>query len=375
MKKSSLLLRRAGRPAYWAACVSFMAASGGGARAQPPRGGAVLQQQTEQIKRAEALKQPPKPPAEEGEAAPETYPGESEDLGPQMLLKKKKRLKLFEASLDSSITWTSNASFSSWNPAGSARDTAVWNEVASLALAPSAIEVGSGKLSLRTGYRHVFSVADLSPLVGRAARNDLSLNQILNVQVSTVFLSANYNFRENWNASLGLDYTRVMNGNFQGQKWRFQRLVGPMKFWNESYVEFNPTWSLARSISLGEKLGLTVSYFGGYHFSQTDGGNSLDKLDSGANVSLMYMPTQTFLISPGLRFMYGHFTRTQSVTDPGERRRTTSVAPNLSFMWMPKPWISARAGLSADFFRSNDSDQPSYNKYDVSSGFTLTFKF
>lgn len=363
---------------YWALGIGLAVAPGQSLRAQTPAPGnpqaaSMVQQQAEQIKRAEALRQPVKPPAEEGEAAPETYPGESEDLGPQMLLKKKKRKPLFEASLDTSITWTSNASYSSF---GSARDTAVWNEVASLALAPEAIEVGPGKLSLRTGYRHVLSVNDLSPLVGRDARNNDSLNRLLNVQVSTGFFGAYYNFKEHWNASLGLDYTRVMNGNFKlGEKWRAQRLVGPMKFWTETYVEFNPTWSLSRSFSLGEKLGLTMGYFGGYHFSQTDKGNSLDKLDSGANASLMYMPTQTLLISPGLRFLYGHFTRTQSASDPGEHRRTTSFAPSLSFMWMPKPWISARVGLSADFFRSNDSDQPSYNKYDVSSGFSLTVKF
>jgi hypothetical protein len=47
----------------------------------------------------------------------------------------------------------------------------------------------------------------------------------------------------------------------------------------------------------------------------------------------------------------------------------------LTVMWMPKPSLSVRLSTSADFFRSNDSDQPSYNKYDASVGFSINLKF
>jgi hypothetical protein len=328
-------------------------------------------QQTEQLKAAQKAV-PGKPAAaEEGETAPETYPGESADLGPQMLLKekKKKRAPLFEASADTMVMWTSNALASPWSQG--ARDSAIFAETASLALAPQAFEVGPGKLSLRTGYRHVFWVYDLRNTAQPAS---IPLNGF-NFQVSTVYLNARYNFLENWNASFGVDHTRVMNLRNAGTKWRSQRLLGPWSSWRESYVDLSPNWSLDRSFSLGEKVGISVSYNGAYHFTETNAGNSLDKLDSGATVSLMYMPTQTFMVNPSVRFNHGLFTRTHSLADAGEHRRTTSFTPSLTFMWMPKPWVSARIGLSADFFRSNDPEQPSYNKFDVSSGFSLTVKF
>jgi hypothetical protein len=326
----------------------------------------AILQQTDRLKAEQSLKSEKAAP-EQGEAAPETYPGESADLGPQMLLKKKKRSPLFEANADTMVMWTSNALASPW---GQARDTAIFAETASLSLAPQAIDLGPGKLSLRAGYRHVFWTYDLR---NTASVNDVPLN-FFNFQVSTAFVNARYNFLEKWNASMGLDYTRVMSARTDA-KWRYQRLVGPMGFWQESYVDFTPNWSLDRSFSLGEKVGLTVGYNGAYHFSETDRGNSLDKLDSGVSASLMILPTEKFLISPSVRFTHGLFTRTQSFSDPGQHRRTTLVSPGLTFMWMPNPRVSARAGLSADFFRSNDPDQPSYNKFDVSSGVSLTFKF
>lgn len=330
--------------------------------------GAVLQQ-TEQIKAAQAARPtPPAGGAEEGEAAPETYPGESADLGPQTLLKKKKRPPLFEANADTMIMWTSNALASPW---GQARDTAIFAETASLTLAPEAVELGPGKLSLRTGYRHVFWVYDLQNTAGPA---QLPLNSF-NFQVSSVFLNTRYNFLEKWNASLGVDYTRVMNPATALYRWRTQRLLGPISYWRESYVDITPSWSLDRSFSLGEKMSLMLSYNGAYHFTETAQGNGLDKLDSGATVSLIYLPKETLLINPSVRFTHGLYTRTQSGSEPGEHRRTTSVSPGLTVMWMPSPKVAVRAGVSADFFRSNDPDQPSYNKFDVSSGISLTIKF
>jgi len=110
--------------------------------------------QTESMKAADALKSQVPAQKPEEEVAPETYPGESEDLGPQVLLKqKKKRDPLFEFSSDTMFMWTSNALTAGLNDPNKAR-TSIVSETFSLALAPKAWDVGSGKLSLRTGYRH-----------------------------------------------------------------------------------------------------------------------------------------------------------------------------------------------------------------------------
>jgi hypothetical protein len=338
-----------------------------------------IQQQTDRIKSAQQMKPPG---AGDGDAAPETYPGESADMGPQMLLKKKKQPPLFEASTDTSILWTNNARFANWADRGD--QTAIFNEFASFALAPQAVEIGPGKLSLRTGYSHVFSVYDLNNRKRSGGLNDL------NFQVSTFFAGARYNFAENWNASFRVDYTRILGrrsvtiGN--PEKWRNQRLFGPMSYWPESVVNISPSWSLERGIALGEKVGLSLGYSGAYHFTEMDSpmsppadrrnrGNLLDRLETAFSANLSWAVSETISVNPGLRVAHGLFTRTQSVSDRGERRRTVTASPSLILLWAPKPFLSTRLGVSADFFRSNDPDQPSYNKVDLSTGVSLNFKF
>jgi hypothetical protein len=348
------------------------------------RTNAVIRQ-TDALNAANALKKPVPAEKPADEVAPETYPGENADLGPQVLLKqKKKRDPLFEFSSDTMFMWTSNALTAGWSdPANGPRDTGIVAETLSLAFAPKAWDVGSGKLSLRTGYRQVFWVYDVRdrvPINPELGYNGLNLN---NFQVSTIFTNARYSFAENWAASFGVDYTRVMNQS-PAQDWKIQNFGDTSNFWKESYKDINPNWSLDRSIALGEKAGISLTYSGGYHFSELPtafpnssslGSSYLDKLDNAFTVGFAYLPSQTWMIQPSTRFLHCLFTRTQSASDPGERRRTTSVSPSLTVMWMPKPSLSVRLSTSADFFRSNDSDQPSYNKYDASVGFSINLKF
>ena len=330
--------------------------------------------QTESMKAADALKSQVPAQKPEEEVAPETYPGESEDLGPQVLLKqKKKRDPLFEFSSDTMFMWTSNALTAGLNDPNKAR-TSIVSETFSLALAPKAWDVGSGKLSLRTGYRHTLWIYDIK----EANSTGLNLN---NFQASTVFSNLRYVFAENWAASFGLDYTRVLNSVFSGQNWKIKNFWED--HWGESYTDISPNWSLERTVSIGEKAGLSLTYSGGFHFSKSTGLKSpigsgmrdLDKLDNALSVGLASLPAQEWMIQPNIRLLHCYFTRNLTADDPGEHRRTTSLAPGLSVMWMPKPAVSIRLSAAADFFRSNDIDQPSYNKHDFSVGVTANLRF
>ena len=330
--------------------------------------------QTESMKAADALKSQVPAQKPEEEVAPETYPGESEDLGPQVLLKqKKKRDPLFEFSSDTMFMWTSNALTAGLNDPNKAR-TSIVSETFSLALAPKAWDVGSGKLSLRTGYRHTLWIYDIK----EANSTGLNLN---NFQASTVFSNLRYVFAENWAASFGLDYTRVLNSVFSGQNWKIKNFWED--HWGESYTDINPNWSLERTISIGEKAGLSLTYSGGFHFSKSTGLKSpigsgmrdLDKLDNALSVGLAYLPSQQWMLQPNIRLLHCYFTRNMTANDPSQNRRTTSLAPGLSVMWMPKPAVSIRLSAAADFFRSNDIDQPSYNKHDFSVGVTANLRF
>ena len=334
--------------------------------------------QTESMKAADALKSQVPAQKPEEEVAPETYPGESADLGPQVLLKqKKKRDPLFEFSSDTMFMWTSNALTAGLNDPNKAR-TSIVSETFSLALAPKAWDVGSGKLSLRTGYRHTLWIYDIK------SANSTGLNPN-NFQASTVFSNLRYVFAENWAASFGLDYTRVLNSIFSGQNWKIKNFWED--HWGESYTDISPNWSLERTVSIGEKAGLSLTYSGGFHFSKSSGLKSpnggglrdLDKLDNALSVGFAYLPAQQWMVQPNVRLLHSYFTRnnarSQAGDETGEHRRTMSLAPGVSVMWMPKPAVSIRLSAAADFFRSNDADQPSYNKHDFSVGVTANLRF
>lgn len=319
----------------------------------------IAVRQADSLKQQQALKNTPETPDE----PPETYPGENADLGPQMLLKaKKKRPPLFEFSSDTMFTWTSNALSEGSDP----KKAGIVAETFSLALTPPPFDLGPGKLSLRTGYRHLLWMYDVAKLY-------TSLNSN-NFEMSTFFAGGNYSFAENWNASLGLDFNRIMTTKvFNG--WRPDLMVDPSK-WSEVYVEWNPNWGLSRNIPLADKLNLTLSYSGGYHFTFTDPNpktNSADKLDNNLSVSLSYAATDTIMLQPNIRFSHSFYTQPQTTQS---HRRDRGITPGLTVMWTPSPRIALRWSMSGDFRRSNDQDlSPNSNKFDASTGVTVTLKF
>jgi len=334
---------------------------GGVCSAATPSTTDIAVRQAESLKQQQALKNTSETP----EQPPETYPGENADLGPQMLLKaKKKRPPLVEFSSDTMLTWTSNALSEGSDP----KKAGIVAETFSLVLTPPPLDLGSGKLSLRTGYRHLFWMYDA------AKKYDYQSLNGNNFEMSTVFLGGNYSFAENWNASLGLDFNRIMTA--QGlDEWRPDRLVDPSK-WSEVYVEWNPNWGLSRNIPLGDKLNLTLSYSGGYHFTSTDPNpqtNSADKLDNNLSASLSYPVTDTVMVQTNVRFYHSLYTQPQTTES---HRRDWGLAPGLTVMWTPSPRIALRWSVSGDFRRSNDQDlSPNSSKFDASTGVTVTLKF
>lgn len=380
LKPSRMISLLGGRVAFGSSAAFMLGMQCTTALAQAPNPAAnatnAVIRQTESMKAADALKSQVPAQKPEEEVAPETYPGESEDLGPQVLLKqKKKRDPLFEFSSDTMFMWTSNALTAGLNDPNKAR-TSIVSETFSLALAPKAWDVGSGKMSLRTGYRHTLWIFDIKS----ANSTQLNLN---NFQASTVFSNLRYAFAENWAASFGLDYTRVLNRMLPN--WKIQNFWED--HWGESYTDINPNWSLERTVSMGEKAGLSLTYSGGFHFSKSpsqkapigNGMRDLDKLDNSLSVGFAYLPSQEWMVQPNVRLLHCYFTRnmarSEAAESTGEHRRTVSLAPGVSVMWMPKPAVSIRLSASADFFRSNDIDQPSYNKHDLSVGVTANLRF
>lgn len=301
---------------------------------------------------------------------PETYPGENADLGPQVLLKQKapQRKPLFEFSTDTMFSWTNNALGTPKSQGNARQDTGATAQTFSLTLAPEAVDLSGGKLSLRAGYRQLFYIYDA--INGSAP---LNLN---NFQMSTLFLGANYAFKENWNASLGLDYNRLL---FQKRRWDLLNSPFDPSNWSEGYVEFKPNWSLSRNISLADKLNLSVSYSGAYHFSHTDPvvgdvedyRRVGDNLENGLSLSLIWAPLDKFILIPSFRVTHYAYTQRQR----GGSRQDRTLSPNLTAMYSISQRVALRFSLGADFRHSTVAQNSGVRKLDTGLGVSVTVKF
>lgn len=327
----------------------------------------LQREQAAREKQAEAVAQPA---ASEGEV-PETYPGENADLGPQMLLKQKKpqRKPLFELSADTMFTWSSNA-LGTPSALGNARqDTGAVAETVSLAFAPEPLALGGGKLSVRAGYRHLFYIYDVS-------NSSAALNGN-NFEMSSLFLGANFNFKENWNASLGLDYNRIL---FQKREWDLAHRPLDPSNWTEGYVEYKPNWSLSRNIALSEKLNLSVSYSGAYHFSNTDPtvgdvrdfSRVGDNFENGVSLSLVWVPVEKLLLIPSYRITHYNYTHSQRL---GGHRQDRTMSPNITVMYAMSERVALRFSVGGEFRHSSAPENSGVRKLDTGCGASFTFKF
>jgi hypothetical protein len=357
---------------FAAAPVSLLAQASG-PTTQPEQTNVI--RQMESIQREQASRQKQNEAAVTSQApesdVPETYPGENADLGPQMLLKQKapQRKPLFEFSNDTMFSWTSNALSTPHNRGNERQDTGTVAETFSLAIAPEPISLDAGKLALRAGYRHLFFFYDVTD--GSAPLN------LQNFQMSSFFLGANLTFKENWNASLGLDYNRLL---FSKRPWNLlHRPLDPSN-WSEGYTEFKPTWSLSRNIALLEKLNLSVSYSGAYHFSHTDPistdtedfTKTADNFENSASLSLMWAPVDKLLFIPSCRFTHYLYTRSQRL---GGRREDRTLSPSITAMYSISQRISLRVSLGGDFRHSSQPENSGVRKFDTGVGASFTLKF
>ncbi|MEI6715562.1 MAG: hypothetical protein WCO60_17535 [Verrucomicrobiota bacterium] len=302
----------------------------------------------------------------EGDKVPELYAGESQDLGSQMLLSEKPVVRYFEASADTQLTYTSNAFQDQFDP----KQTGVWATTLSLAFAPQPWDVGNGKLSFRSGYRHLFWVYDLKD---RKLPSDPRYLNGGNFELSSFFISSRYSFNEHWTASAGVDHNRVMLGR---STWNLGRLIQTGN-WKEAYTEFNPNWSLDRAFNLTKTLSGSLSYSGGYHFTETDplpSRRTNDRLDSNLMLSLMYTPIEKWLIQPYVRLGHSAYTRSEmSATSPHRRDLTRSLGVNVT--WSASERVSVRLSVSGEARKSNEPLVNDYSKFDVTSGVSFVIQF
>ena len=273
---------------------------------------------TQQIQRVN-LKQKFQEPA--SEAVPSLYSGESSDIGQQFVVKPSKvrtKHEWIEAALDVQYGSTNNALLAE----SATRDSTLMISTAQIALTPPPITLGNGQLALKTGYRHQkFNY-------GVWSGNERSFND-LDFDVSTIFAQGRYVFNENWMASAGVDYNRLLSA---------ARLPTDPGMYTEFYTEVVPSIALERRFKVDDKSMFTASIGANWHVTRIDSPNTdhNDRIDEVFMASYMRELAPNLVVQPFYRAAYTQFTRIHS-------RRDLLQTVGVVVAYSINKWTSVRA--------------------------------
>jgi hypothetical protein len=278
--------------------------------------------------------------------APELFPGENTDVGPQFILRQNIRPDYFDVFFDSQYFYSDNANFASGSDM---IGSPVYVNTVQAAFTPPDMKLGDGKFAPAIGFVSQWYNYD---------NNQLSS---LDFNAQTAFISGRYTYKD-WQFGLGLNYTRLLD---QGS-------------YDQTYSEFLPALTVQRFFPIGEKLILVAGNQLDYHFSsvpQTAGGPCAEinnRLDDAASLTLSWLATKRLTVQPYFRFQYSNY-RYNTLQTSGRNDYLTSFGMTLVY-YLNKN-LSLRYFINYNIKRSDDAYSPSYDEYNTGIGGTLNFNF
>ena len=278
--------------------------------------------------------------------APELYPGEMDDVGPQFLLAPTHGAashKWFEVFTDAQLYYTSNALLTEKGNA----DTGLAVSTIQAAINLPPFQLGSGQVSVKAGYRHQWWLYSLND--SGTGLNDFDF------AVSTLFVQARHTLSEQWTAGLGLDYNRLLSRENE---------------WAEFYTELVPSWYLERNFTFGEKAALTAGLYGSYHWTHTDDpvAHINDRLDTSFGITYSYELAPSLVAQPYYRIQWSHYTAN---SDRNDMYHTLGFG--LSYAISEKAIV--RTFIGYENRNSTDTLIADYGKWDSGAGLTLNVQF
>jgi hypothetical protein len=290
--------------------------------------------------------------------APEMYPGENQDVGPQRILRVKPRRTFFEAIADSQYFYTDNARLSDDAKVGSA----LFVNTIQAAFAPEPYRIQHGQFAPMIGYRSQWFNYDLD------GHND-NLNT-LDFHAQTAFLNGRYQIGM-WQFYAGTDFTRLLN----------------YPSYSEAYKEFVPTFAIQKFFPVNDRLIFIVGGQFSYHLTDTTalliGTNLLtgktvnDRYDVIGNVSFSYEVLPKLIVQPLYRFQYTHYWRfADSVSGPAAASRVDFVhTVGISVAYYFNKNVAARVFAGYERRDSDFSSAYDYHKFDGGGGVSLLVRF
>jgi hypothetical protein len=280
-----------------------------------------------------------------GTNAPELYPGENLDVGPQRILRLNPRPTYFEALFDGEVFYTDNANF---DTSANAIGSAVFVNTVLAAFAPSEYKLGPGKFAPAVGFSSQWYNYDSSRMSS------------LDFDAQTVFINGRYTL-DNWQFGLGANYTRLLN----------------QPDYNQTYREFLPNFSVQRVFPIGDNMLFAIADQVDYHFTDvppTGGTRSdiNDRFDDIVNFTYSWQMTRHFILQPFYRFQYSNYKfDTLATSDRNDYLHTFGVTLYYFF----NKNVSLRTFFNYSLKQSDDPNTPAYHEYDGGLGASLNFSF
>jgi hypothetical protein len=280
-----------------------------------------------------------------GTNAPELYPGENADIGPQRILRVNPRPDFFDVLFDSQFFYTDNANFATGtNNLGSG----VFVNTVQFAFTPPDLKWGNGKFAPSVGF------------VSQWYNYENSQMASFDFEAQIFFVSGKYSIG-NWLFGAGANYTRLLS----------------QENYDQTYSEFLPAVSVQRIFPIGDKLLFAVSDQIGYHFTTVptlfnSRADINDRLDEIVNATLSWQLTRKLVLQPYYRFQYSNYKNNTAVTsDRNDYLQTCGIT--LAYYFNKN--LSARTFFNYSLKQSDDPSKLSYHEIDGGLGASLDFKF
>jgi len=282
--------------------------------------------------------------------APELFPGENADVGPQRILRLVPRRKYLEAVADSQYLYTDNGLLS----AKPVTSTTEFVNTISAAYAPTPRKLGDGRFAPGAGYMSQWYNYGLGG-------HDVSA---LDFNVQTVFLNAKYLMPNNWQLFGEFDYNRLLS----------------QPSYSEFYNDFVPSLGIQRLFQINDNTLFSASLQTDYHFSDTKTvfaptpTSINDRWENTLSLSLSYQVMPKLVVQPYYRFMYSYYPTRNSL---GSGRNDYLNSVGLSAAYYFTPGLSLRAFVNYDARESDESDGsvPKYRDYTVGLNLSYTVRF
>jgi hypothetical protein len=323
--------------------LSFIVLSALSLHAQPLPSTAIQQMQNVQNTMEQ---QQPLVSLKAGTNAPEVYPGENTDIGPQHILRVMQHRSLFEVRLGEEYLYTDNALLTT---KGMTRASEIVSTLEA-AYAPTPYKVGDGRFAPAVGFINQWY---------NYWNNGAGLNlSKVDFVVQTLYARAAYLFQNNWSAYGEFDYNRLLN---------------PSQY-NEFYHDFTPKAGVQRLFQLRDNLLFSASFDTAYHFSwQNNAPNdSQDRWENTLGLSLSYQVTPKIVLQPYYRLEYSYYEWSSSHT-PGRNDLLNSFGLSAGYYFTPA--LSLRAFVNYDAKITDDNLTPSYRDYNLGLDLTYTLRF